>query len=451
MSLRFRLSLLITLVFLMILVGCGVYIIENSRRAIDDEVRSSASLTLHLIAIAFESVAGEKQTGLKTGFLNRISELESSRHLTIEMVQRPNLQQAIPPSPAYHITSEAPSWFINLVKPIPIEFRRVFAGPHDPVEIIIRANPSNEITEVWQDTKGILIFLILFIVLAVALVYYTLGKGLKPIDKILIALEGIEQGDYQLRLPKFNLPELSRISEKFNHMAEVMQKSVEDNRALTQKSLAIQEQERRNLAQELHDELGQSITAIKAVAASINQQSNNAESIKNSTDAIIEVSNRMYGAAKIMMKRLRPNVLDELGLVPALQDMIDDWNSHHEDVFCQFNFSGDLASLGEVINITLFRIIQESLTNVAKHANATTVLIDLVQESGSVSNEGDQAACVKLKVMDDGDGFDSNHKATGLGLLGMRERVESLGGYFDIQSQSGPGVEIKLRIPIEII
>ncbi len=448
MSLRFRLSLLITLVFLMILVGSGFFIIENARRAIDDEVRSSANLTLQLIEIAFEGAEGDRQEGIKTSFLRRINDLESSRHLTIQLLQRRNLEQSVPVSPAIPISSEAPEWFIKLVKPVPIEFRRVIAGSTMPIEIIIKANPSNEITEVWQETKGILVLLILFVVLSVALVYYTLGKGLKPIDKILTALEGIEQGNYQLRLPRFNLPELSRISEKFNHMAGVMQKSVDENRALTQKSLAIQEEERRHLAQELHDELGQSITAIKAVAVSINQQKSNTDSIKSSTDAIIEVSNRMYDVARNMMRRLRPNVLDELGLVPALQDIIDDWNTHHEDVFCNFNFSGDLADLGENINITLFRIVQESLTNVVKHADASKVLIELSRHKETREDEQTEKTYVKLEIIDDGIGFDKDHKVNGLGLLGMRERVESLNGNFQIQSQLNPGVKIELSIPI---
>ena len=445
LSLRFRLSLFITFVFLLVLTGCGFLVIENARKAVEEEVRSTASLTLRLVEIAFESAGGPLDDNVSTQFLESISKLESSRHLTIDMVQRTNFESHIPTLPMSELSADAPDWFVQLVKPIPVEYRRIFTGTTNPVEIIIRANPSDEITEVWEETKVTLGLMMLFFVLSISLIYYTLGSGLKPVGSLLKALDGIEQGNYSLRLPQFSTPEFSSISRQFNHMAEQLQTAQKDNRLLTQKSLAIQEKERRYLARELHDELGQSITAIKAVAASISQQATDDEELKQSTNAIIDVSNRMYDVAKSMMQRLRPTILDELGLVPTLQEMVDEWNARQEDIFCQFNFSGNLSDFDETFNINLFRIVQESLTNVAKHARASTVTIDLTCEPAQ-DHSGEER--VLLSIKDDGIGFNNSTQGHGLGLLGIKERVASMDGILNINSHLNKGVLIEITFPV---
>jgi len=448
MSLRFRLNLLISLLFLLILFGGSIYVINNARKAVNDEVQSTARFTLQLIEIAFANA--EQQTGVDTQklVLEQIANMEGIRHLQIELFRATNPDQNIPPGMVTPVLAKAPQWFIKLVKPPPIEFRKVFTNPGlYYTEIIIRANPSDEITEVWEETKSVLILLLLFAVLANILVYVTLGRGLAPIDSILKGLDGIEQGDYRLRLPKFNLPELSRISDKFNHMAEVLQKSRVENQLLMQRSLAIQEDERRHLAQELHDELGQTITAIKAVAVSIeNQPDMNKSSITNSAQTIVKFSNHMFDVAHNMMRRLRPAALDELGLVVALQNMVDDWNERHEDLFCHFNFEGEFNDLEEKIKINLYRIVQESLTNIDKHAHATDVDIQLI--NSRADNKGNITNQIYLTIQDDGVGFVLNRVTTGMGLLGMRERTEALEGEFTVQSAINEGVKLKIKIPI---
>jgi len=221
-------------------------------------------------------------------------------------------------------------------------------------------------------------------------------------------------------------------------MAAVLQTSRDENRLLTQKSLAIQEDERRILAQELHDEFGQSITAIKAVLASIEQMKlQDSDMLKSSARTIGTFSDRMYEVARRMMRQLRPAILDEFGLILALQDMIDDWNSRHEDVFCHFEFKGKFDELGEEVNISIYRVIQESLTNIVKHAHASDVTVYLDR----VENDPSYNFGVKLLIKDNGIGFDET-TPRGLGLLGMRERVEALKGSFTIKSATNEGVEI---------
>ena len=443
MSLRFRLNLLITLLFALILIAGSFYVINNARTAVKEEMQSVAKLTLQLVEIALMSNSGSSTPEIQQNVLGNIANLESTRHLEIELYKTGSVGNSIPVRIIPTITSEAPEWFIRTVKPSPVEYRRIFRESQTVyTEIIIRANPSDEITEVWNETKGTLGLLVLFAVLANILVYISLGRGLAPIESILKGLDGIEQGEYQLRLPKFKFPEFSRISEKFNNMAEVLQKSRDENRLLTQKSLAIQEDERRILAQELHDEFGQSITAIKAVAASIEQTKHqDSETLKRSAMTIGTFSDRMYEVARRMMRQLRPAILDEFGLISALQDMIDDWNARHEVVFCHFEFKGKFDALGEEVNISIYRIVQESLTNIIKHAQATDVTVCLNRVEQGKEDDSLRKIGIRLVIKDNGIGFDeSTHR--GLGLLGMRERIEALEGSFVMRSAINQGVEI---------
>ena len=159
--------------------------------------------------------------------------------------------------------------------------------------------------------------------------------------------------------------------------------------------------------------------------------------LKSSARTIGTFSDRMYEVARRIMRQLRPAILDEFGLISALQEMIDDWNSRHEDVFCRFEFKGKFDELGEEVNISIYRVIQESLTNIIKHAQATdvTVYLDRVENYPSF-NIG-----VKLVIKDNGTGFDETNQR-GLGLLGMRERAEALNGSFIMKSAINEGVEI---------
>jgi two-component system sensor histidine kinase UhpB len=431
--------MLITLLFALILLAGSFYVINNAKTAVKEEMQSVSKLTLQLIEIALMSNTASSTSETQQSVLESIANLESTRHLEIELYKTGNKGSMVPVKIIPTIDAQAPEWFIRMVKPQPVEYRRVFRESLTAyTEILIRANPSDEITEVLNESRGVLGLLVLFAVLANILVYISLGRGLAPIESILKGLDGIEQGEYQRRLPRFKYPEFSRISEKFNNMAEVLQTSRDENRLLTQKSLAIQEDERRSLAQELHDEFGQSITAIKAVLASIEQMNHqDSDMLKSSARTIGTFSDRMYEAARRMMRQLRPAILDEFGLISTLQDMIDDWNSRHEDVFCHFEFKGKFDELGEEVNISVYRVIQESLTNIVKHAQATDVTVCL----NRVENDPSYNIGVKLLIKDNGIGFDET-TPRGLGLLGMRERVEALNGSFAMKSATNEGVEI---------
>lgn len=213
--------------------------------------------------------------------------------------------------------------------------------------------------------------------------------------------------------------------------------ALEENRRLSQRSMQVQEEERRNLARELHDELGQSLNAIKVDAVTIRDRSVALAEIHRSALSIIEVSSQVYEVVRGLMQRLRPVALDELGLRSAVQYGVEQWRRRHAGVRCTFTAEGELDNLDEQTNITLYRLVQECLTNVAKHADATQVAISMIRATQEV----------RFGFNDNGKGFDPSQRRQGLGLVGLRERVEALAGRFELESGFGQGVRVKAVIP----
>lgn len=214
-------------------------------------------------------------------------------------------------------------------------------------------------------------------------------------------------------------------------------KTLAENRQLIQRSIQVQEDERRNIARELHDEMGQWLNALKLDAVSIRDRADG--EIKAAAQSIVEVTNHVYEVARNLMRRLRPVALDELGLPSALQYLVDQWQRRHPTVKCTFSTEGSLEELGEVANITLYRFVQECLTNVAKHAEAGEVKIALRR----IAPTGE----VELAVSDDGRGFEPRRATLGMGLLGLRERIEVLGGVFTLEAGTGRGVDVRGLLP----
>ncbi|MFC5513209.1 ATP-binding protein [Massilia jejuensis] len=213
------------------------------------------------------------------------------------------------------------------------------------------------------------------------------------------------------------------------------------NRDLARQLLMVQENERRALARELHDEFGQNCTAIRADATYIlHARAGDNAGITASAQRIGATSEALYKLVKTMLRRLRPMTLDSLGLVPALQELCEHWEEQTgvSCGFCPFAVPEDLDDL---TCITLFRLVQEGLTNVARHAQATHVTVEL--------RRGHCGEQLRLSIEDDGCGMAvEGVTPAGFGLIGMRERVANLQGRLRIGSAPGQGVRIEAMLPI---
>jgi len=245
--------------------------------------------------------------------------------------------------------------------------------------------------------------------------------------------------------------ELTKEAAERKRAEEESRELLGENRFLIQQSLAVQEGERRHLARELHDELGQCITAIQADAKIISERGPACDSrVATSATAIQQVATHIYEVVHSMMQRLRPGMLDDLGLVDTLKEEVDVWRARQPDTVYELSIGDGLSSLGEEINITLYRIVQECLTNIAKHAGARRVMIRLaiVDALPDIAARTQGGHGLRLIIEDDGVGMDRTLRGPGLGLIGMRERVEAFNGHFSIVSQPGEGTTISVDLPL---
>lgn len=238
---------------------------------------------------------------------------------------------------------------------------------------------------------------------------------------------------------------LQDITERKQAQAETL-RLLEENRSLIHRSMTIQEEERRHLARELHDEFGQSTTAIQADAATIielTQQQPSLlclEKISVSAQAILALSTHVYDVMHSLMRQLRPSGLDELGLVETLRDTMNTWKARYPETKYSLTTTGSLEHLDETVNITLYRVVQECLRNIARHAHASEVVIHLKRDP--------QNQTITLKVQDNGCGFPALPHHRGLGLIGMRERAQALGGQLHLYSTPNQGVTIIFTVPL---
>lgn len=446
MTLSVRLNLVIVLILALLLVAGTISIINTAGRSISREIDSSVKLSLELLAAASATTDAANQRALQLALIERLATLDEIRHLDIAFLGgdgRPMAPLARnEPSVA---ASRAPQWFVRLVTPPSVEYRhRLSTAGLGGSEIAIRPNPADEIDEAWAESRTSLLLLLLFAGLVITLVYVTIGRALGPVEHIMTALSGIERGDYSARLPGFKLPEFRRISGGFNAMVSELERKDDETRRLSQRALAIQEAERRHLAQELHDELGQSVSAIKALAVAIRQdREHDASQTKESAGTIASICDHVYDSVRGMMRRLRPAVLDELGLVTAISRTVDEWNMHHGEVSCRFEVEGKLDDAHEELAINVYRIVQECLTNVARHAKAAEVAVRFTRLEQQAT--GPQ---LRLEVEDNGIGFDPEHTPYGLGLLGIRERVRSLDGEMLLSAGKGEGTRLCILVPL---
>jgi len=453
-NLKLRLSLLITTLMALITIAGGTYVVGRARADVRAEVRSTMNLTGHFLDAQLLVLTDHWTAQGRAVPLFQLSNLHEVRHLEVKFYD--NRGQLLDSNVVGDERQpQAPAWFMWLVRrsspPMADALRSVsFKGV--PVgQLVIHPDPSYEVDEIWTTSKGLVELLLLFFVLVNALVWLAVAQALRPVELILGALGEVERGNLRTRLPRFSLPEMSRISAGFNHMAQTLEHSVAENRRLTRQLIQVQEGERRNLARELHDEIGQSVSAIHADAVAIRNRGG--ESVRESAEAIVEVIGGIKHIVRSMLQRLRPGTLEGFGLRMALRELVAGFQQRNPDVQCNLQIAdASMPPHGEV-GLALYRVVQECLSNIAQHAAARQLNIGLRQlpvvapaEIPSAWGEAVDTV-LELSVSDDGRGFDPAAVVFGFGLLGMRERVRALGGDCQIHSAPGQGTRIVVSLP----
>jgi two-component system, NarL family, sensor histidine kinase UhpB len=444
-SLKLRLIVIINGLLLLIMLAGAILSVNNARQNARAEVASAQKMVMYLFdtAIASESTPAEMSTEPRSFNLQHLSHM---RHLKIELQDTSgriiDSNQSSNESNSRH---NAPEWVKALLERLTPRWEPTVRNLEDhglmTGKLVITPDPSYEYAEIWKQITDLLTLASIFILSVNILISWAVGQALKPTEKILIALNELERGNLNARLPSFDLPELARIGEKFNLMVETLQQSISRNHRLSQQLITLQDEERKSLARDLHDEFGQCLTAIHTDASVILKLAETKyPELRESAIAITKLSRHLMDLVSGLLQRLRPGILGELGLTAALEDLVESWQSRHEEISCTMTLTNIQEGFDETADVTIYRILQECLTNISRHAGASMVEIQV-----ELIQLGLQAD-LRIRVYDNGRGFEAN-KAEGFGLPGMRERVEGLGGELTLKTSPGKGTEIMAWIP----
>nr|WP_223261300.1 ATP-binding protein [Methylophilus medardicus] len=443
MSLRFRLNLLVTMLSLAFLVAAAVVLVRDTKDSIRERVEAAMRVTVQLLDTVIVSSAMNPSLGpthyVLQDFLRSLGYVRSSH---IELYDYANNPLYISPDSTFKTEINPPSWFVKLVGPKEETVtRRVRYGV-----LTIRSSAEGSIREAWSGFLQLMMMGVGFFLLLNLLIYGLLSHALRPVRHILHAINRIEQGDLTTRLARFSVPEFDKIGLSLNQMALSLdaERQLEQNRQLTQLIQQHIEDERRSLARELHDELGQYVTAIKTFAVAIvNKTKQNTPDIAANAQTIVAAANHIYDGMHNIIRQLRPAAMDNMGLVETLRDMVSGYQAQHPDLTIQLHVSGACAPMGENVNINVYRMVQEAVNNAIKHAHAQSINVHLLNDA-----EG-----LRLMICDDGVGMqlDLVDQTRHFGLLGMRERVQALHGQFKVVSQPeiSRGTTLEIRLPLQ--
>jgi signal transduction histidine kinase len=318
-------------------------------------------------------------------------------------------------------------------------------------EALVWADPAALTAEAWHEVGRLIAVMVVTLLVLCGLVYAALARALRPTRLICAGLERIAANDLSTRLPPFDLAELSAIRDVFNHLAESLAMALTERRELTCRLIALQDDERRHLARELHDEFGQCLVAIRALAASAGQSAaQEYPGLWSECDSIARTATHMMETLRGTLFRLRPPDVDELGLAASLEGLIAGWNGRGRgQTRFEIRLCGAFERLPVAFGANLYRIAQEAITNAAKHAEATRVVLHLTMREAR-STPGDRLIKeIELTVDDDGRAGDHDQTVkSGMGFLGMRERVATLGGQLSFESGGKRGSTLRVVIPV---
>ena len=386
MSLRSTINWLITLVMVLFILSLAGIQITASRRSIDAEMQAATLITVQMLGNLIASETAQRGSATPEMMIDFLGQAGRIRAHDIEVRDAAGgVTYVSPPSP-YKSGRSAPRWFTSLVAPQVIATELALTGG----SVRIVPEYSRMVLDAWDELLTLFWLSLALLSLLNLLVFWFAGRALK------------------------------------------------ENRAWMQLIQRHIEDERRNIALELHDEVGQSLTAVKTIATSLaNRTRDKQPDLHQPAQTIVDVSAQMYDAMHGIVRQLRPLVLDQLGLQAALQELVGSQQARHPGIRFSLAISGDLARVSAEVAIAAYRMVQECLTNVVRHAEATEADVSV-----------NAATDLTLTVRDNGRGqrADPNDRSERYGLIGMRERAEGLGGSF--QWQGDKGVRVVVSLPL---
>jgi two-component system sensor histidine kinase UhpB len=336
---------------------------------------------------------------------------------------------------------KAPHWLAPLLGLVPETISMPILLDDFRGIVSLETDPSNEASEIWDEFGDWLGVVALFCGLTVMLVGWFAGRAvIRPLNRVSSALSRIGEGDYAGRIPESGPSELAGLAASFNRMADRLAAVEAGNRRLNEQLLTLQEEERGALARDLHDEIGPYLFAVGVDATTIARlaEEAGASEIPPHVKLIHESVAHMQEQLKATLGRLRPAGLTEFGLKQVVEHLIAFWRYRHPKIEFEVNVAieRDEGVSGDLVDATLYRVIQEGVSNAVRHSNASRVTITVAPDEAGRH--------VVASVIDDGRGLTaaiaSGH-AAGFGLMGMRERVAALGGSLTIADRTDGGTQ----------
>jgi two-component system, NarL family, sensor histidine kinase UhpB len=434
MRLRTRLNLVVAALsaaFVIVLIAAEV---ESARESVREEIEAAnrvAAQLLGRLAAVYSTIGGPE---LVLEFLEQMGRVRANE---VSLVSGSGELLYRAPAATYKAGREAPKWFASFITP---ESAKETFELNGGVKLVVETQPSRAVLDAWDELVRLSIAgMIMFLAVNLA-AFWMVARVFRPIPVIAEGLERLQRGDLAFRLPPLPGEEAAVIGSAFNRMAQAVEDKVRVERQAREAEARLEErremqalsdqrieEERRLIAHELHDEFGQSVTAIRSLALAIAAQGGARDPATGETARLIsDEAARLYDAMHSLIPRLAPLSLDSLGLAATLENLASDWRRRNPGVNIDLRQSlpGDLEPN---VALAVYRVVQEGLINALRHARPSRIAIEV---------EGD-AGKIRVTVADDGVGLPADWSRPGhFGLRGLADRVAQLGGTFDIGNQT---------------
>jgi two-component system, NarL family, sensor histidine kinase UhpB len=439
-SVRVQLLMAFALIDLVTALVAGSLVILRARAQVRIEIAASMRLAELLVGDAANFVHQELPAEQFLAALPK--QLQSLRHVRIEV--KNNSGVTVAPASNLGAGDQAPAWFTALVAPpTQSDAVPVIAAGRNVGQVEIIGEPADEIAEVWQNLVAMAGVALVLNLGMIGILWVLFGQALGPLTTLAAGLSDLEQQNYGVRLARPQARELAKIAEQFNALARALETARMENRQLNRRLITAQDDERRRTALDLHDEVGPCLFGLKAYASSIASAASELpdqirQTLLEGSREILAIIEHLQAINRSMLERLRPMALSHVPLTELVAQLVHERAHQHQQIAFDLKAGPLSSSYGDSIDLTIYRCIQESLTNAARHAQAKRVTVELCHDVG--------VALLELTIRDDGRGI-APGTPSGFGIRGMRERVEGLGGNYRIASEAGHGTSVHIAIP----
>lgn len=442
LSLRARLYLLLgALLVLSLLVNISLIAWQAGPR-IRAEGQSDERLARKVISTVLNSLQDSPDPGPR--LLRLIADLQNLRHVRVFFAANEAEAASMPLFSYANSAARPPDWFIRLFKPDPrLSLIPAHLDGRNFGDIVIASDPTQELSEVWAEMCTVVATALLFGVCVLIFIMILVGRAIAPIAQVGQAITRLAGGETGIKLVPRGPPEFIDISEKLNGLAVNLARVNAENTRLVQQIMKVQQEERTQIARDLHDEMGPHLFSIRAAVSALRERLPDTTEVGQTVAAIGEQAGTIQSLLRRILQRLRPAGLGELGLTEALRALVASWRAAHPEIEISFAASDDFTSVDEDIGLAIYRVVQESLTNVFRHAGAKKAWITV----DYVETQPGAAGALRARVEDDGSGEPEKFEK-GLGLTGMNERVQACGGRLSISSPPGGGTCIEAILPL---